>query len=175
MGVYGMFKALYVRKPKYIALNVAAFLIYYFVMRGIVLSDNRIILFNNTVSEYLFYLIAITSSVIVTLAVYAAFNTRNNKAKVSAPVSGSAIALAGSFAVSCGCSFSALSYLAVIGLSTGSIISLDTTIANYETPLMLAALILNIVILGYYANKLSKPACAIRQTKKSKNGRKQVR
>lgn len=170
-----MFKALYVRKPKYIALNVAAFLIYYFVMRSIVLSDNKIILFNNTISEYLFYLIAITSSVIVTLAVYAAFNTRNNKAKVSAPVSGSAIALAGSFAVSCGCSFSALSYLAVIGLSTGSIIGLDTTIANYETPLMLVALILNIVILGYYANKLSKPSCAIKQPKKSVKGGKRVR
>ncbi|OJI08285.1 hypothetical protein Micr_00176 [Candidatus Micrarchaeum sp.] len=175
MGVYETFRALYIRKPKYIALNIAAFFIYYFVMRGIVLIDNKIILFNNNASEYLFYLIAITSSVLVTLAIYSAFNTKNNRAKVSAPVSGSAVALAGSFAVSCGCSFSALSYLAVIGLSTGSIISLDTTIANYETPLMLAALVLNLVILGYYSSKLSKPSCAIRKPKKSGNSRKQVR
>ena len=175
MGVYETFRVLYIRKPKYIALNIAAFFIYYFVMRSIVLIDNKIILFNNNASEYLFYLIAITSSVLVTLAIYSAFNTKNNRAKVSAPVSGSAVALAGSFAVSCGCSFSALSYLAVIGLSSGSIISLDTTIANYETPLMLAALALNLVILGYYSSKLSKPSCAIRKPRKSWNKRKQVR
>ena len=39
MGVYETFRALYIRKPKYIALNIAAFFIYYFVMRGIVLID----------------------------------------------------------------------------------------------------------------------------------------
>ncbi|MEM0201645.1 MAG: hypothetical protein QXR73_00510 [Candidatus Micrarchaeaceae archaeon] len=175
MSVYEMFKSLYVKKPKYIALNLAAFLAYYFIMEGIVLFDNKIILFNNIISEYIFYLIAITSSVLVTLAVYSAFNTRNNNAKLSAPVSGSVIALAGSFAVSCGCSFSALSYLAVIGLSAGSIISLDTTIANYETPIMFVALILNIAMLGYYANKLSKPVCVIKQPKKYRGNKKRVR
>ncbi|MEM0154228.1 MAG: hypothetical protein QW814_00115 [Methanothrix sp.] len=174
MSVYGMFRSLYIKKPKYIALNLAAFLAYYFVMNGIVLFDNKIILFNNIISEYLFYLIAITSSVLVTLAIYSIFNTRNNNAKLSAPVSGSVIALAGSFAVSCGCSFSALSYLAVIGLSASSIISLDTTIANYETPIMLAALILNLALLGYYANKLSKPMCNIKQHKKSRKNKKRV-
>ncbi len=101
-------------------------------------------------------------------AVYAAFNTRNNKVKISAPVSGSVIAVASSFAVSCGCSFSAFSYLAVIGLSAGSLISLDNTIANYETPIMLTALILNVVMLLYYANKLSKPVCAIKKRSKQR-------
>ena len=40
---------------------------------------------------------------------------------------------------------------------------------------MLAALILNLVILGYYSSKLSKPSCAIRKPKKSGNRRKQAR
>ncbi|MCL4404733.1 MAG: hypothetical protein M1544_02395 [Candidatus Marsarchaeota archaeon] len=159
------------KKPKYLGLNAVAFIIYYYIMHGIVLINNKIILFSGTIAEYTFYAIAITSSILITIAVFSVFNTRNNKAKISASASGSAIALASSFAVSCGCSFSSLSYLAVLGLSSGALISLDNAIANYETPLLLAALVVNILIIIYYVNKLSNPACSLKGRKTNKNAK----
>jgi hypothetical protein len=167
MGILKTLESIYIKKPKYIALNVVALVAYYFIMQSIVLLNNKIILFNGTISEYAFYGIAVTSSLLVTIAVFSTFNTRNNKAKISASASSGILAVAGSFAVSCGCSFSALSYLAVLGISSGSIISIDNGIANYETPLILAALLLNVIIITYYLNKLSKPVCSIRSSRRN--------
>ncbi|MCL5680188.1 MAG: hypothetical protein M1465_02520 [Candidatus Marsarchaeota archaeon] len=171
MSVFKTFESIYIKKPRYIALNAIALVAYYFIMRSLVLLNNKIILFNGAISQYAFYSIAITSSVLVTIAVFSAFNTRNNKAKVSASASGSAIAVAGSFAVSCGCSFSMLSYLAVLGISSGSIISIDGAIATYQTPLILAALLLNVIIIAYYFNKLSKPICSIKSARRRKQNK----
>ncbi len=160
-----IFKSIY-RKPKYIALNVAAFIIYYYIMHAIVLLNNPIILFSSNLAEYAFYGVVLTSSVLITLAVFSAFNTRNNMAKLSASTSGSVVAVASSFAVSCGCGFSALSYLAILGIGSGAIVSIDSTIADYETPLLIIALIINIVIVAYYTNKLSNPACKLKKVPK---------
>ncbi len=160
MGFIKTFRSIY--KPKYAAINIVTFVLYYFIMRAIILADNPIILFANTFAQYAFYGVAITSSVLITVAIYSVYNTRNNNAKVSATASSGITAVVGSLAVGCGCGFSVLSSLAVLGLSSGEIISLNSVLADYQTPLLILALAANLILIAYYGNKLSKPSCRIK-------------
>ncbi|MCL4372313.1 hypothetical protein M1373_03275 [Candidatus Marsarchaeota archaeon] len=143
-------------KPRYIALNVVVFALYYVIMQNIILLNSHIVLFNGVISEYAFYALAVTSSMLITIAIYGIANSRIKRASVPAPIFGSITAFAGSAAVSCGCSFSLIFNLAVIGLSSSELISLNTFIAAYETPILLLAVFINFVLIIYYAGNVRR-------------------
>lgn len=151
-----------VYRPKYILFNIAAAIVYYFVFITL-LSYQQQGITAVSFPYYLIYLLVVTSSIVLTVAIYSIRNTRNNSAKVSATTAGTVTTLAGTVISGCGCSASVLVSLTAIGVSSSQIFSLDNFFVANQ-PILLAIMIaINLFVLLYYLNKLSKPSCRIRK------------
>ncbi len=149
-------------KPKYILLNLVVFAVYYLLIRSIVVAQEKVFLIVNPFLYYMIYPLAITSSILLTIAVYSIGNTRRNMAKVTASGLSAVTALLGSVIVSCGCAVPILFSLAAIGISSADIIYLNDFFSAYSVELVLIFIFLNLFLTIYYLNKLSKPSCRIK-------------
>src|SRR5271155_4198302 len=89
-------------KPKYIILNIFAAFAYYFLITYI-LSVQQLGIPIVSVPIYLIYVLAVVSSINLTIGVYSIWNTAKNIAKTSATSIGTLTALAGSIFAGCGC------------------------------------------------------------------------
>jgi len=140
-------------KPSYIALNVAlAFLYYYAYVFLIKYQDYGVLL--NLVPPFLIYLLVITSSVLLTIAIYSIRNTRNNKAYLSASTFGTITALGGGVIAGCGCSAPVLLSLVAIGLSTGQTFAISSFFNNNSIALFGLFILANLLLTAYYLNRL---------------------
>ena len=160
MGVLNTLKSIY--NLKYIALNLVVFAVYYVLIRLIVVSQERVFLIVNPILYYMIYPLAITSSILLTIAIYSIGNTRRNMAKVTASGLSAITAMLGSVVVSCGCAVPILFSLAAIGISGADIIYLNDFFSAYSMELVLVFIFLNLLLTIYYLNKLSKPSCRIK-------------
>ncbi len=150
------------KSPKYLFLNIAAFIIYYYLYTFIISLQQYgavIVL----IPLYLLYLLVLTSSVTLTIGIYSIGNTRNNEAKYEATGVGTLTALVGAVIGGCNCEAPAIFGLATIGLlSTTGTIALINFISANQIPLYWALIVINLFVAIYYLNKLSQPSCKIR-------------
>ncbi|MEM0149343.1 MAG: hypothetical protein QXW10_00395 [Candidatus Micrarchaeaceae archaeon] len=161
-------KSIY-RKPVYMALNIAAAAVYYLVYNYILsIQTNRVAVNIHLPPTYLVYLLVITSSVLLTIAVFSIKNSRNNQAKFSAGITGSFTAAFGGVLGGCGCTSPLLfGILAPLGLGS-QFVSFDMFFVNYQIELFVAFILINIGLAAYYLNRLSNPKCAIKRPKNEK-------
>ena len=148
--------------PKYILLNVAAAIAYYLVLTYLI-SVQQYGLLLITIPVYLLYALAITASVAFTIAMYSLFNTRNNKAHVSASVTGTATALVGGVFAGCGCTAPIIFSLTAVGFTTSQVFALNNFISDNSGLLFLSMIAINLFVVIYYLNKLSKPGCVLKK------------
>jgi hypothetical protein len=154
MGAYQTLKSIY--KPKYIALNVILAIAYYIIMSEILIAAYHIIIFAQPLSQYLFYAVAVTSSTLMTIGIYAFEHAIRSRARILTPTIGSAVALTASVITSCGCAATPmLLSLTAIGLSGTEIFGLNLFLSNNESVLLFVLTIINLSVITYYINRLS--------------------
>jgi hypothetical protein len=147
---------------KYIALNIAVAVAYYYLISYLLsLQQNGIPI--TSVPIYLVYLLAMASSVTLTIAIYSINNTRRNRAKLSASSVSAASTLLGGVISGCGCQAAILFNALALVLGSGEATLINTTVAD-NAPLIFGALILiNLFVIAYYLEKLSRPACRLKR------------
>lgn len=148
--------------PLYIALNVALAFGYYFLIQYLLsIQQNGIPI--TSVPLYLIYALSIISSITLTIAIYSIKNSQRNKAKISATGVSAATTLVGGVVSGCGCQAAILFNVLAIAAGTGEA-TLINTIVTENAPLIFAAMIiLNLFVVTYYLDKLSKPACKVKR------------
>jgi hypothetical protein len=147
-------------RPRYVVLNIAAFVVYYYAYFELIAYQNLGVFLSN-VSEDLLYLLVLTSSMLLTIAVYSIRNTRNNRARVSATSLGTVTALFGGVIGGCGCSVPIISSLAVVGLSASEVVSLNNFLADYQNEIFSLMVVVNLAVIVYYLFRLSSASCRI--------------
>ncbi len=156
-----------VYSPKYVLLNAVAAAAYYAVAYELVRLQNYGIFLLLDVPAYLFYLLVASSSVLLTISVYAAFNTRRNRAEFTASSLGTATAVLAGVVSGCGCSAPLLLGLTALGLSAGGLFSASVFLTNTAVWLFAAMILINLGVITYYMNKLHSASCRL-QPKKPK-------
>lgn len=159
MNVLSTLRKIYTRK--YIAVNIIVFVAYYLLARYLIISQEKVFLIVNPLLFYLMYVLILSASITLTIAIYSIGNTRRNMAKFTATGVSAITALVGSVIVSCGCAVPILFSLAAIGISSAGIIALNDFFSKYALFLVLTFIFLNLLLTIYYLNKLSKPHCEI--------------
>jgi hypothetical protein len=147
--------------PKYAALSLALGVAYYaaFWYLAYIQGGNAVMLY---VPLYLIFLLVASSSMLTTVAVYSIRNTRENNAKISGTATSASTLLVGSGL--CGCTTTLLPTLALaVGAGTPAVYALSSFLKNYNIEILSALVILNMIVLAYYINKLSSPKCMIRK------------
>lgn len=148
--------------PLYIAVNVVIAVVYFYLIKYILTIQQQGIPIT-TVPLFLIYILVITSSITLTIAIYSINNTHKNRAKFSASSISAATTLVGGVVTGCGCQAAILFNVLAIGLGSGEA-TLINTVATENAALIFGALIIiNLVVIGYYFNKLSKSACKIKR------------
>jgi hypothetical protein len=151
-------------KPKYIVLNAAIAVAYYYLIEYLLSIQQRGIPITS-VPIYLIYILVLTSSITFTIAIYSITNTQRNNAKVSATSASVATTFVGGILAGCGCQAAILFNVLTIALGTGEA-TLINNVATENAPLLFGAMIIiNLFVIGYYLEKLSNPKCKIRKSK----------
>jgi len=149
-------------RPKYILLNIVAAIAYYLLI-SYILSVQQQGIPITSVSVYLIYVLAITSSVSLTIGIYSIWNTARNIAKASATAIGTLTAIAGSIFAGCGCQAAILFSILTVSLGIGEARLINTAATENAGYIFLALIIINLFVIVYYLNKLSKPKCRIKR------------
>ncbi len=157
--IHGSLRRIY--RPRYLALNIVAAIVYYFAFQFLIKYQNYGILLVN-VPAYLEYVLIATASVLLTISVYSIRNTRKNQAKLSASsLSIAALVLGGVFG-GCGCAEPLIFGLTAFGISSASLFSANAVLTALAAQIFWAIIIANLALIFYYLNKLSKPVCMVR-------------
>lgn len=143
-------------------MNLAAFLAYYALSYYFVRSQSTIILSPGIYSTGAFYLLLLTSSMLLTLAVYA-IGRRARPSVDALGGAGALTALVGSLVFSCGCAEPVFFSLVALGLSSSSALSLDLAFSAYSLQILLLIVAFNILAIYYYLGRLSNPSCFTRR------------
>ncbi len=143
-------------RPKYIILNIVFGVIYYYFLLYLVVIQRGTLFF--IIPQILIYSMVITSSVMLTIAVYSISNTRRNSARFSASGAGAGSIIAGSTLCGCTSSFPILLATAV-GISFDGLLALKNFLINYGPIIFSLLVALNLVVILYYLNKLPRPGC----------------
>lgn len=147
---------------KYAAFNVAVAVAYYYLITYLLSIQQQGIPITS-VPVYLIYLLSVVSSVTLTIALYSASNTRKNSAKISATSVSAATTLFGGVISGCGCQAAILFNVLAIGVGSGEATLINTVVSENATIVFLALIVLNLSVIVYYLQKLSKPACRIKK------------
>lgn len=147
---YQMLKLIY--KPRYIALNLLLAIVYYaiFLYLAYVQGGNAVM----TSNWPLAFALIITSSIVMTIAVYSMKNRISRNAKISGSVGSVSTIVLGTGL--CGCATTFLPTIAtVIGVGTAGVFGLSRFLSDYSVGIFSAMIMLNLLIAVYYINKLS--------------------
>lgn len=148
----------------YIGLNIAFAAMYYLLITGIIaMQENGSVAIYTPVPVYLLYLLAISSSVTLTFAVYSISNTRKNAASVSATATSSILAVSGGVISGCACQASVLSAVLALLVNSGQALYLSTIVQAYAPYVFISMIAVNVLVAIYYLNKFSSPRCTINQ------------
>ncbi len=147
-------------RPKYIALNIAIAVVYYYLIKYMLSIQQRGIPIT-IVPLYLIYLLVIVSSITLTIAIYS-FHTRRNQAKFSATSTSVATTVVGGVVAGCGCQAAILFNVLTISLGTGEATLVNTIVTENAPFIFGAMIIINLFVIAYYLEKLSNPKCKIK-------------
>ncbi len=159
--IYKSFVTIY-KNPKYLLVSIAVSILYYLLLEYLIKFQNKGIFLLN-VPMYLIYTLSIVSAVLVTISIYFMRNTIKSKSKHSGVSAGIITILFGGLINGCSCSAPILFSLVSIGISTSSVIILTTFISNTAIYLFLAMILVDIIIIVYYLNKLGNPSCLLKK------------
>ena len=163
MKLYDTLRQIY--KPKYIVLTIAigiAYSIAFWYLAYLEGGDAVMI----SVPIYMVFLLIVSSSILMTVAVYSIKNTRRNNIKTTgtAASAGTGTVILGSGL--CGCTTTLLPTIAIaVGVSMPTVYVLASFLKNYNIEIISLLIAINVVALVYYLNKLSCPSCRIRKGK----------
>ncbi len=143
-----------VYKPKYIILNIAVAIIYYFVLVYLIRYQNYGILLIS-VPKVLIYALVITSSMMFTFGVYAMRSTFKRKANASGTAIGTAFTLLVGVIAGCGCSTPILYSVTALGLSIVEVSAFASFITRYSAEIISVMLVVNVLLIAYYASRTS--------------------
>lgn len=159
-GIYNSMRRIYTLR--YLALNVAIAAAYYLIIRYI-LAVQEFGISLSTVPIYLLYLLAFTSSALMTVAVYILINGTTRANSYTGSASSAATALAGGVLGGCGC-HAAIMYAALaVFLGSGEAVSINTALANNVGALFGALCIINLALFVYYLDNISRGGCKVRR------------
>ena len=147
--------------PKYAALSLALGVAYYaaFWYLAYIQGGDAVMLY---MPIYLILALVASSSILTTVAVYSIRNTRKNNAKISGTAASASTLLLGSGL--CGCTTTLLPTLAfAAGAGTPAVYALSSFLKNYNIWIISMLILFNTLVLAYYLNKLSSPACRVRK------------
>lgn len=147
-------------RPRYILINFVLAIAYYYLYITLLKVQNYGIVLLH-LPQYLLYLLIITSSMAFTVAVYSIWNSRRNKAYISASTVGTLTTLVGGVIGGCNCAAPLLFSFVAVGFSTSQIITLTDFVSKYQTWVVAAMIAINLAIELYYLNKLSTQSCRI--------------
>lgn len=148
-------------RPEFILLNAAFAFMYYLMLTGLLSIQQQGVPFT-PVPIALIYTLAISSSVPLTIAIYSISNTQRNRAKVSASASSVLTTVAGGIFAGCGCQAALLTGILALFTTSGEALSISTLAAENAQLLFVSLIVINIFVVAYYLNRLSKPMCRIR-------------
>jgi hypothetical protein len=151
---------------KYIAFNLLVFIVYYTTITYLLKIQEQGIAFTAVPVAYI-YALSFVSSILMTLAVYSVFSSRNNNAKYNATTGSAVTAVAGGLVAGCGCQGTIMYGAFAVVLGSGYATLLNNTIADHVNLVFSALIAINIVILSYYLVRLSSPRCST--NKRSRN------
>jgi len=151
----------HIYSPRYIALNIAAAVIYYFIFGFLIRYQNYGILLIS-VPVLLVYAVIASASVLLTVSVFSIHNTRRNQAKVAASSLSAVTLVVGGVLGGCGCAEPLIFGLGTLGISSSTLFSVNAVLTAYASQIFIAMVLVNLILILYYLNKLSKPACMVR-------------
>lgn len=147
---------------KYIIINIAIAIVYYFVIQYLLsIQQNGIPI--TTVPLYLIYSLTVSSSIAFTIAIYSISNTIKNSARYSASSISAATTVVGGVLAGCGCQAAILFNVLAISVGTGEATLINTIATENSVFIFIAMIIINLFVIVYYLDKLSKPSCKIRR------------
>ncbi len=162
--IFSTIKHIY-SKPRYLLINIIAIAIYLSAISYLIkIQEYGIFLVN--ISIYWFYALIITSSVALTIGIFSMRNTRNNEAKEVSTSVGTATALFGGVIGGCGCIEPLLLSVTAFGVSSTDAFALVGFVSNYQPWLFSLMIVINLFVIVYYLDKLSKPSCGIKKRKR---------
>ena len=144
-----------VYRPPYLALNMVSVIVYYLALTALIRSQNYNILLI-TVPKWLFYAVIISASIMLTLGVYITREAIIKKRAATTCGIGTALTLFTGVVAGCGCSAPLIYGIAVIGLSITEVSVLQSFIVRYSTPIFVAVLAINTLLVLYYAGKVQR-------------------
>lgn len=148
-------------KPRYIALNIAIAAAYFLVIEYLLSVQQRGIPIT-AVPVYLIYLLVITSSITLTIAIYSVNNTRRNQAKLSATSVSAVSAVLGGVFSGCTCQAAILFNVIAVLAGAGEASLVNTIIGENASIIFAAMIVLNLFLAVYYLEKLSHPKCRLK-------------
>ena len=151
----------HIYRPRYILLNVAAAVAYYYAIKYLLMVQQNGIPITS-VPLYLIYALVVTSSVTLTIAVYSITNTKRNNAKLSATSTSVVTTVVGGVLSGCSCQAAILFNVLAVSIGTGEATMINTIVGENAPLIFGAMIIINLFVIGYYLDKLSKPKCRIK-------------
>ncbi len=150
--------------PLYITANVVSFIVYYYIIMFMIKiqSNNNLILFTTPYTQYLLYIVAFSTSILLTIGIYSIKNSRKTNIVSSSAVV-SSTALVQGLVVGCGCTSPVI--FGIFGLVLGSAAAtyLDIFLSNNQIPIFLVLIAINLSMSWYYLNKLSSKSCRVKK------------
>jgi hypothetical protein len=160
LNIINTLKKIY--RPRYIFVNFLSLIAYYFLIKYLIILQNKGMFFS-LIPIYLIYILVITSSILFTISIYSIFNTRNKKTNISASLAGTLTAVGGGIVSSCGCSTSlVLLGLTSLGVSATELFGINNIISSIAIPIFALMILINTIIIIYYFNKLNNPLCILK-------------
>ncbi len=154
------------KRPRYILLNIASIIVYYYIFTILISYQNYgILLIELPIS--LIYAMILLSSILFTISIYAIKNTIKNQAKITGSATSIITILFGGVIGGCGCAAPIIYGLTAIGISLSTTSYMAYIINDYITQIFLVVLLIDTILILYYLNKLSYASCRVK-TKKNK-------
>ena len=154
-------------KPFYLIFNIIIAIVYYFIFDFLIRYQNYGILLIET-PVYLLYLMIISSSILFTISIYSIKNSKKNAAKVSGSTVSAVVVLFGSVVGGCGCSAPIIYSLSILGLDLSTTSSLAYFLNYYILDIFYFMIIITVICIFYYLNKLSTTKCVIKKNRVNK-------
>ncbi len=146
------FKKVY--SPRYIVFNVIVAIAYYLIITYLIKVQNYGIILI-LVPKYLLYLVILSASIMLTMGVYTTIKSFHKKGNATITSFGTAISLFTGLILGCGCGAPAVFAITAIGVSLVEASTIASYIVNYSIPILIGIIILNILLILYYAGKVS--------------------
>ncbi|MEM0201340.1 MAG: hypothetical protein QXD23_02945 [Candidatus Micrarchaeaceae archaeon] len=149
----------------YLTFNIIIAVIYYYIFDFLIRYQNYGILLIET-PIYLLYLMIGLSSILLTISIYSIKNTKKNVAKFSGSTLSSLVVIFGGVVGGCGCSAPIIYGLGIFGLDISATSSLAYYLNYYIIDIFYFMIIITLVSIFYYLNKLSSKNCIIKKKTK---------